>query len=219
MSRKFDRRHLMRITIIGNGKMARGIGTRVRAGGHALTILGQDSAKANQLAAELGAAAAPLEPAFITGEVVVLALPYRAALEVATRFAPALANKVVVDISNPLKPTYDGLAVSADTSAAEELQKLLAGKALVVKAFNTAFASTLVEGKVGGQVVDVFVAGDDARAKEQVLRLANDGGLHGVDVGPLARARQLEHLALLGIMLQQQLGTAFNTGWKLQLPL
>ncbi len=207
----------MHITIIGNGNMARGIGTRVRAGGHALTILGKDSAKADQLAAELGAAAAPLEPAFIT-EVVVLALPYRAALEVAARFAPALANKVVVDVSNPLKPTYDGLAVSADTSAAEELQKLLAGKAIVVKAFNTAFASTLVEGKVGGQVVDVFVAGDDARAKEQVLRLVNDGGLHGVDVGPLARARQLEHLAFLGIMLQQQLGTAYNTGWKLQLP-
>jgi hypothetical protein len=57
--------------------MARGIGSRVLAGGHNLTVVGKDSSRAGAVAAALGAAgtvktAVTGEP--IGGEVVVLAV-------------------------------------------------------------------------------------------------------------------------------------------------
>ena len=85
----------------------------------------------------------------------------------------------------------------------------------MVKAFNTTFAGTLVEGRVADQPLDVFVAGDDAGAKETVSRLVRDGGLVAIDAGPLRRARQLEGLGFLGMTLQGPLGFNFSSAWKL----
>jgi hypothetical protein len=67
-------------------------------------------------------------------------------------------------------------------------------------------SGTLVEGQVVGQPLDVLIAGDDAEAKDTVARLARDGRLRAIDVGPLERARQLEGLGFLGIALQQPMG-------------
>jgi predicted dinucleotide-binding enzyme len=58
----------------------------------------------------------------------------------------------------------------------------------VVKAFNTTFARTLIAGEVGGQPLDVLIAGDEDEAKGKVARLIADGGLRPLDVGPLRRA-------------------------------
>ena len=98
---------------------------------------------------------------------------------------------------------------------AEELAAALPANARVVKAFNTTFSGTLVEGQVAGQPLDVFLAGDDEGAKETVAQLVRDGGLRAIDVGPLERARELEGLGLLGITLQQPLGLNFQSAWKL----
>ena len=210
----------MNITIIGAGNMARGIGTRFVEGGHAVTLVDSDQAKAEQLASELrgdrkGAqvAVAPLAAA-LANPIVVLAVSYAAAREIAAANANQLAGKIVVDITNPLNATYDGLVTAAGTSAAESLAGLLP-KSRVVKAFNTTFAGTLVVGAVDGQQLDVLVASDDAEAKQIVLGLVRDGKLRGIDAGRLERARQLEGLGLLGITLQGPLGLGFQSAWKL----
>jgi predicted dinucleotide-binding enzyme len=72
-----------------------------------------------------------------------------------------------------------------------------------------------VAGEVGGQPLDVFLAGDDEGAKEKVSRLVSDGGLRPLDVGPLARAQQLEQLGFLHISIQQPLGLGFASAVKL----
>ena len=54
-----------------------------------------------------------------------------------------------------------------------------------------------------GEQLDVLIAGDDDEAKRKVSQVAADGGLRALDVGPLHRAQQLEHLGLLHITLQQ----------------
>jgi 8-hydroxy-5-deazaflavin:NADPH oxidoreductase len=64
----------------------------------------------------------------------------------------------------------DGLAVPADTSAAEELAKALPSGTPVVKAFNATFAKTLGAGEVAGQTLDVFIAGDDEAANRRWRR-------------------------------------------------
>ena len=87
-----------------------------------------------------------------------------------------------------------------------------------MKAFNTTFAPTLVAGEVGGQQLDVLIAGDDEAAKQTVSQLASDGGLRPIDVGALNRARQLEQLGFLHISLQQPLDLGFGSAVKLVMP-
>jgi len=211
----------MNVTIIGAGNMGRGIGHRIVAGGHDVTVVDREPEEAQQLAEELRSAAqdgATVEASGpsteLRGEVVILAVYYPGNLELARDLGDRLAGKVVVDISNPLNQTFDALATAPGTSAAEEVATTTTG-ARVVKAFNTTFAPTLVEGQVAGQPLDVLIAGDDEEAKETVAQLARDGGLRAIDVGPLERARQLEGLGFLGITLQQPLGLNFQSAWKL----
>jgi predicted dinucleotide-binding enzyme len=67
---------------------------------------------------------------------------------------------------------------------------------------------------VAGQPLDVFTASDDAQAKAILSQVVEAGGLRPIDVGPLARARQLEGLGFLGITLQFTQGTQFSSAWK-----
>jgi len=99
------------------------------------------------------------------GDVVVLAVWYGVNLDLVKKLGNKLAGKTVVDIANPLNSTFDGLATAPDTSSAEEVAKVVPANTKVVKAFNTTFAGTLVDGQVGGQKLDVFIAGDDEDAK------------------------------------------------------
>jgi predicted dinucleotide-binding enzyme len=207
----------MKVTIIGAGNMGRAIGTRVVAGGHEVEIVDRDPGEAQKLAEELGGSAWVFWPgASLGGEIVVLAVYYPGIKELVGVYADQLEGKVVVDITNPVNTeTSDSLATPPGTSSAEEVQQLLPQETHVVKAFNTTFAPTLVAGAVAGQQLDVWIAGDDEQAKGKVAQLVSDGGLRPVDVGPLVRAQQLEHLGLLHISLQQPLDLGFGSAIKL----
>ena len=211
----------MNITIIGAGNMGKGIGTRAVAGGHSVTFVDANPEVAEKAVAEVKAAAqkgAKVSSSSIgdaqLGDVVVLAVWYGTNIEIAKQLGSKLAGKVVVDIANPLNATYDGLATAPDSSSAEDLAKAVVSGAKVVKAFNTTFAGTLIVGQVAGQPLDVFIAGDDADAKSKVSQLAKDGGMRAIDAGPLHRARQLEHMQLLHIVLQGTLGTNWGSTIK-----
>jgi predicted dinucleotide-binding enzyme len=207
----------MNVTIIGTGNMARAIGKRLLAGGHELTVLGKETADAEQVVSDIGgdgSASAGRSGDEIADDVVVLALYFPDAKAAVERYGDGLSGKVVVDITNPINETYDGFVTPPDGSAAQELAKS-AGGARVVKAFNTTFANTLSEGRVGGQPLDVLIAGDDEEAKAAVSKLAEDGGLRPIDVGPLKRARELEAAQLLHFSVQDALGTGFGSALKI----
>jgi NADPH-dependent F420 reductase len=208
------------VTIVGAGNMGRGIGTRVVAGGHQVEIIDRDPAEAQQLAKDLGGSATALESGSqFGGDVVVFAVYYPGIKDAVQQYADQLAGKVVVDITNPVDTqTWDKLATPPGTSSAEEVQQLVPQGTPVVKAFNTTFAPTLVAGEVGGQQLDVLIAGDDEAAKQTVSQLASDGGLRPIDVGALNRARQLEQLGFLHISLQQPLALGFGSAVKLVMP-
>jgi 8-hydroxy-5-deazaflavin:NADPH oxidoreductase len=202
------RRANMKVTIIGAGNMGRGIGHRLVAGGHGVTVVDKDPEEAGRLAEELRSAAqggATVEAAGpgaeLGGEVVILAVYYPGSLELARELGDRLTDKVVVDISNPLNQTFDGLATAPGTSAAEELAAALPAGARVVKAFNTTFAATLASGTVGAQPTTVLIAGDDADAKSLLAGIVTAGGLRAIDAGSLRRARELEALGFLQLTL------------------
>jgi NADPH-dependent F420 reductase len=212
----------MNITIIGPGNMGRAIATRALAGGHSVTFAGKTLESAQKAADEVRASAKggvqvsaatveDVEP----GDVVVLALWYGTNVEVAKQLREKLKGKTVVDIANPVNSTYDALVTAPDSSSAEDVAKAAGSKTKVVKAFNTTYARTLREGEVAGQPLDVFIAGDDAEAKNKVAQLARDAGLRPVDAGPLSRARQIEGMQLLHIVTQGKLGTNFGSAIKI----
>jgi NADPH-dependent F420 reductase len=172
------------VSIIGKGTMGQAIAGIVTRGGNTVeTFDSQDGAKA------------------VTGDVVVLAVPYGEVKGILAARRDQLAGKVVVDLTNPVNfETFDSLVVPADSSAAAEIAAELP-EAKVVKAFNTNFGATLASGKVGDLVTTVLIAGDDADAKSLVAGIVAAGGLKAIDAGSLARARELEALGFLQITL------------------
>ncbi len=168
-----------RVTIVGAGNMGRGIGTRAAAGGNEVEILDRDPMEVHQLAAELDGGATALEPrARFGGQVVVFAIYYPDIKDAVQQYGDQLAGKVWS--TSPTRSTPrpgDRLATPPGTSSAEEVAQLVPQGTPVVKASNTTFAGTLVAGEVGGQQLDVLIAGDDAAAKETVSQLVSDGGL------------------------------------------
>jgi 8-hydroxy-5-deazaflavin:NADPH oxidoreductase len=204
----------MEITIIGTGNMARGIATRALAGGNSVTLLGHEAADASALASDLdGDVATGTVGDAVTGDVVVLAIPYDAIDDVLGRYDGQLDGKTVVDITNPVDfSDFTPVNVEAGSAAQEIAAKAPAAK--VVKAFNTTFAGTLVEGKVAGEQLDVLIASDDEQAKASVKQLVESGGLRAIDAGSLARAHELEAVGYLHMALQESLGTGFGSTVK-----
>lgn len=202
------------ITLIGSGTMARGIGNRAAAAGYDIQVLDRDPARADSLAGDLAGASSGTLADAPTGDIVVLALPYAAVPEVLAQLGSHLQGKTVVDITNPVDfETFAGLVVPQDSSAAQEIAKLVPG-AHVVKAFNTTFAATLADGSVADQPLDVLIAGDDQGAKDAVAAFVDAAGMRPLDVGPLAQAHWLEGVGFLHMGLQVSKGWGWNTGVK-----
>lgn len=196
--------------------MAHGIGTRIVAGNHSLTILDRKGEKAKALATKLGEnVVGQMLEASITGDVVIFTLPYSAIPGVIEKYKESLAKKILVDISNPVDFQTFELIPPADRSGAEEIAKHLPKDAKLVKAFNTTLAGTLVKGSIDGKKLDVLIASDDEKAAQAIVKLAEDGGLRGLYVGPLKRARTLEGLQLIQMALQEKLGTNWMSAIKI----
>ncbi|MDO8146927.1 NAD(P)-binding domain-containing protein [Isoptericola sp. b515] len=200
------------ISIIGAGNMGTAIAGLALAAGSEVQVVARDVTAAEAVdpavdAAELG------KP--LTGDVVVLALPYPALDDVVATYGDQLAGRTVVDITNPLDvETFDALLVPADSSAAAELAAAVPG-ASVLKAFNTNFAATLATGTVGDVPTTVLVAGDDADAKAALAAALDGSAIRVVDAGSLQRARELEALGFLQLTLAAGEKTAWTTGFAL----
>jgi NADPH-dependent F420 reductase len=205
----------MDIAIIGAGNVGKALATTFTRAGHHVTIASRDAEDAGAVAAATGATVAASNAAAASAaEIIVIAVPFSSAPEIAAEIATAVAGKTVVDVTNRMSFGAAGPDIDTSTSNAEELAALLP-TANVVKAFNTLFASRQADPIAEGLQLDGFVAGDDADAKAKVIALVDSIGLEPVDVGPLARARQLEGLAFLNISLNIANGGSWQSGWKL----
>ena len=166
------------LSIIGTGNMSQAIASIAAKGGHSVQLLGQSDVDTT-----------------ISGDVVVLAVPYPAVADVIAKRGEQLAGKVVVDITNPLDfETFDSLVVPADGSAAAEIAAALPDSQ-VLKAFNTTFAGTLASGTVGPLTTTVLIAGDDADAKSpspgSSPPVASTPSTPAPQAGPRARGHRL----------------------------
>jgi len=208
----------MNISIIGTGRMGRSLTKRFVTAGLDV-ILGVRNYENNDKLQEISKKQSgdikisPVAEAIQAGEIVIFATWFTVTQELVVEFQKQLADKIIIDISNPFAPDMKGFLTDFDSSAAEEI----VGKAeglRVVKAFNTNFSGALWEGAVAGRPLDVFVASDDEEARSTILEVVAQLGLRGVDAGPLASARTLERMVLLqaGTMGRMKLSpvTAFG---------
>ena len=199
-------------SIIGTGNMARSIAGVVAAGGADVQVIAHSDL----------AAVAPIDGARIeqhgtalSGDVVVLAVPYGAVDDIVAAYGDQLAGKTVVDITNPVDfSTFDSLVVPAGSSAAAEIAAKLPSSA-VVKAFNTNFAATLATKSVDALATTVLVAGDDTDAKAALIAAVEAGGVRAIDAGSLKRATELEAVGFLQLTLAAGEKTSWTSGFAL----
>ncbi|MGQ8707206.1 NADPH-dependent F420 reductase [Serratia sp. TSA_198.1] len=205
------------ISIIGSGGMAAIGGLAARAG-HIVEVMSRDAAKARALAGKIGAGATTgTFGATLAGDIVILAVPYSAVLDVLKQYGEKLAGKLLIDITNPIKPDFSGFLTPEDSFGALEIARAAPADANIVKAFNTQFSHVLAMGSVKGQLLDVFIAGDNAQAKARVSAFIESLGLRPLDTGPLFMARTLEHACMLclGLMTHSVKHTNFSIGVSL----
>ena len=189
--------NMTNVTIFGKGNMGSAIAQILEAGG--ATISHIDTSH---------------ESAELNDGLIILAVPYPALQDVATTYAGQLAGKIVVDITNPVDFEDFGPIIPAAGSAAQELAAALP-ESTILKAFNTNFAATLANKSIGGETTTVLIAGDDPEAKALLTAAITAGGVQAVDVGPLARARELEAVAFLQIALAVNEKIAWTGGLSL----
>jgi hypothetical protein len=180
----------MRIGIIGSGNIgANAARLFVRAGHEVLLSNSRGGHGLDALVAELGgkARAATIEEAARAGEVLLVAIPFG---KFRTLPADAFEGKIVIDAGN-YYPGRDGNFAELDAGEATSSELLAAHLkgARLVKGFNTIWFEHLrTQGdsrRPREERRAIFIAGDDAEAKERVARLIEEIGFAAVDTGTL----------------------------------
>ncbi len=210
------------IIIIGaTGKMGSAIAKSLSKGNYRLLLNSRNHDKTKQLITEVKKAnpATDIEGIDCSfngcweADIIISAVPYAAEKDLAKKIKDVANQKIVISIANPLNENYDGLTTTADTSAAEEFQKLLPNSR-VVKAFNTTFAADFYTPVIDGKQTDAFIAGNSAEALQIVEDIVKTAGFNPVVAGNLSTSRTLENMQLLLIQLSMKNNFDGAAGWK-----
>lgn len=179
----------MKIGIIGAGMIGGTLAKRLSSLGHEVVIAnsrGPETLRA--LAAETGAKAVTVSEAARGGEIVIVAIPEWAVLDLPRDlFAEVPDDVVVIDTGN-YYPSRDGNIPAIEEGQPESAWVRDQLGRPVVKAFNNIyFQSLLQNGRPEGAPnrIALPVAGDSSEAKAKVLRLVDDLGFDAVDAGTI----------------------------------
>jgi predicted dinucleotide-binding enzyme len=202
------------LAIIGAGNVGTALGSAWRAKDYDVVygVLDPEKPKYNTLPR----GSVMRGPAAASGAaVVVLATPWLVT-EAAIRGLGDLKGKIVIDCTNPLAIGPQGLhlALGYDTSGGERVATWAAG-ASVFKTLNHIGAKNMAAAAEFDHQPVMFVAGDDAARKPEVMRLVSDLGFAAVDAGPLRAGRLLEPLAMLWIELALNRGQGHDFAFAL----
>ena len=187
----------MRIGVLGTGTVGTTLARKLRELGHDVLVGSRDGSKGDGTFSEVAA----------HGEMLLnctAGVASMAALEQAGE--QNLQGKVLVDVANPLD--FSGgfpprLSVCNDDSLGEQIQRRFP-EARVVKTLNTVGAPVMVEPAIVPGEHSLFVAGDDAAAKEQVVGLLESIGWprgRVLDLGGIVASRGLEMYLPLWVSL------------------
>jgi predicted dinucleotide-binding enzyme len=196
----------MRIGILGTGIVGKTLASKLAKLGNDVRLGARAAGgeKASAWVKETGGKSSEgtFADAAAHGEVVFNCTPGMASLD-ALQAAGAnnLQGKILVDVANPLDfskgmpPTF---TVCNTDSLAEQIQRAFP-TAKVVKSLNTVAAAVMVDPSIIPGVHTMFISGNDAKAKAEVINLLKTGfgWKEVIDLGDIKGARAQEmHLAL-----------------------
>lgn len=203
------------ISVIGTGNMGKAIAQSFAKAGYQVLLGSRNRKTAQEVAAQIGQlriTGVSNAEAAESANIVFLAIPYQENNETIRELRSALRGKIVVDISNPLNETYDGLTTKPDSSAAESVAALLR-ESRIVGAFKNTFAGVFYEPQFDGdQKSTVLVIGDDEQAKAEVIKLISKLPFEVLDAGGLQKARTIEQMTLLLIGLSMKHNYNWHAG-------
>ena len=180
----------MRVAVLGGtGDFGLALAHRLVEAGDDVVIGSREAARAQEKAAEIGAAGAANEDAVVGVDIVVLAVKADAALPTAEYLVDEIGETPVLSVASELRFTKEGVYPTEHArSIAERTQEVL--RAPVSAGLHSLAAASLGHGKAEG---DALVCGDDVDAKALALELAGKVVTgRALDAGPLASARALE---------------------------
>lgn len=198
----------MQIAILGTGAVGPALGKALSAAGHQVTIgtRDPDQTKARDEWADVDLPLAAYQD--LDADVFINATNGRGSLAALQAVGDALNGKVVIDASNALDFSHGfppSLFVSNTDSLAEQLQRELS-EARLVKMFNTMANQVMVNPRGLADDSTIFVAGNDATARQTAASIAADLGWTDVfDLGDLTAARGLEMYLPLWVRIFGQL--------------
>jgi 8-hydroxy-5-deazaflavin:NADPH oxidoreductase len=209
-----DDRTLVTVAVLGGtGKEGSGLAMRWALNGYRVIIGSREAEKAQARVTELNA---ELNGDYLTGmdnvsaasqaNVVVISVPYTAHKSTLESVLPQLAGKIVVDVTVPLQPPkVRTVHLPEGKSAALEAKAIIGDSAKLVSAFQNVSAEKMVD---PAMVVDcdVLITGDDADAKQEVMRLVEAAGMRGVDAGPLENSVAAESLTPILLYINKTYG-------------
>jgi predicted dinucleotide-binding enzyme len=182
----------MKIGIIGAGMAGGTLARRLVALGHEVALAnsrGPDTLRA--FAGKIGAKPVTAREAATSGEIVIIAIPQRAVMDLPKDlFAGVSDDVVVVDTCNYYPVRDDRIAAIEEGQVESEWVSERLGRP-VVKVFNNIFFSSLLEnGRPAGAAgrIALPVAGDPPAGRANVMRLVEDLGFDAVDAGSLAES-------------------------------
>lgn len=185
----------MKIAIIGAGNVGATLGKRFAEVGNEVFYGVRNTAEFDEK--ELGGKIGTIAEACKDVEIIVLSVPYNA-VEEAINSCGDVDGKIVVDATNPLGMTPNGLSLTIgfETSGGENLQEIIP-QANVVKCFNTTGFGNMA--KPNNSMM--FACGNDKESTDKITNLASSIGFEAMNIGDLSKSRLLEPLAMLWIHL------------------
>ena len=195
----------MKVAVLGTGQVAIDLAKGFVSRGHSVVfgtrdVQGEKAVKA--VAAVAGSSAAPYAQAAAQAEMAVLATAWSGTQNaVQLTGNESLKGKLLIDVTNPLdfstgKPQ---MALGFPNSAGQSIQQWLPD-AKVVRAFNIITSSRMIDPKFADGTPDMFIAGNDAAAKQQTADLLKVFGWRSaIDMGDINQSYLLEALAMTWI--------------------
>jgi hypothetical protein len=180
----------MKISIIGTGHIGGTLTRRLTKLGHEVFIANSRGPESLAgLAKETGAKPVTASEAAKSGELVVVTIPESKIRDLPKDlFAGVPDNVVIIDTGNYYPRQRDGKIDEIENGTTESRWVANQLGRPVIKAFNNIYAKHLLErGRPAGAPgrIALPVAGDDAKAKDVVMRLVNELGFDAVDAGGL----------------------------------
>ena len=191
----------MNLALIGAGSVGSALGENWARSGHRIHFGLRDPSDPKHATIAARSSATLLRPAeaVAAAEVVILATPWPATQQILADLGD-LGGRVLIDCTNPLGMTENGLALTTGfTTSGGEMVAQWARNARVVKALNQTGAEVMRDPSGFAHPPAMFLAGDDAAARATAATLIADLGFEPLDAGPLRQARLLEPLAMVWI--------------------